>query len=207
MVGLSHEQLLARPPVELAHPDDRPREQEAVARLVHERQGTHQSEVRFTRGDGELGYALVSVSLAVDAHERPLHLIWQVLDMTDRRRAAIESAARAQAETVAEALSKLQQVTEAALEHLALRDMLELLVERIREVFGADLARILLREPDDPSELVVGAASGFKAHGPGDRVALRGALERGRERRPAGHARRLLGGARPGAGGRAAAAR
>ncbi len=39
MVGLSHEQLLARPPVELAHPDDRPREQEEVSRLVHERHG------------------------------------------------------------------------------------------------------------------------------------------------------------------------
>ena len=176
MVGLSHAELLARPPIEIAHPDDRPGEQEAVARLVEERQGSHQAEVRFTRRDGELGYALVSVSLAVDAHERPLHLIWQVLDMTDRRRAAIESAARAQAETVAEALSKLQRVTEAALEHLALRDTLELLAERLREVFDADLARILLRDPEDALELVVGAASGFKAHGPGDRVRVTGAL-------------------------------
>ena len=92
MVGLSHGELLARPPIEIAHPEDRPGEKEAVARLVQERQGSHQAEVRFTRSDGELRYALVSVSLAVDAHERPLHLIWQVLDMTDRRRAAIESA-------------------------------------------------------------------------------------------------------------------
>jgi PAS domain S-box-containing protein len=176
MIGLSHEELLARPPVEIAHPDDRPREKEAVARLVEERQGSHQAEVRFTRSDGELRHALVSVSVAVDAHDRPLHLIWQVLDMTDRRRAAIESAARAQAETVATALTKLQQVTAAALEHLALRDMLELLVERLRDVFDADLARILLRDPDDALQLVVGAASGFGAHGPGDRVSLTGAL-------------------------------
>jgi PAS domain S-box-containing protein len=177
MVGLSHEQLLARPPIEIAHPEDRPRELEAVARLVDERKGPHHAEVRFTRSDGELRYALVSVSLAVDAHERPLHLIWQVLDMTDRRRAAIESAARAQAETVAEALGKLQQVTEAALEHLALRDMLELLVDRLREVFDADLARILLRDPGDELQLVVGAASGFEAHERGDLVAITGALE------------------------------
>ena len=176
MVGLSHGELLARPPIEIAHPDDRPGEKEAVTRLVQERQGSHQAEVRFTRSDGELRYALVSVSLAVDAHERPLHLIWQVLDMTDRRRAAIESAARAQAETVAEALSKLQRVTEAALEHLALRDMLELLVERLREAFHADLARILLRDPEDALQLAVGAASGFKSHGPTDRVDLTGAL-------------------------------
>jgi PAS domain S-box-containing protein len=177
LVGLSHEELLARQPLEIAHPEDRQRELEAVARLVRERQGSHQAEVRFTRSDGELRHALVNVSLAVDAHERPLHLIWQVLDMTDRRRAAIESAARAQAETVAEALSKLQQVTEAALEHLALRDMLQLLVERVREAFGADLARILLRDPDDPAQLVVGAASGFRALAADDRIELTEALD------------------------------
>ena len=176
MLGLSHEQLLTRPPVEIAHPDDRRREQEAVARLVEERRGSHQSEVRFTRSDGELRYALVSVSLAVDAHDRPLHLIWQVLDMTDRRRAAIESAARAQAETVAEALSKLQRVTEAALGTLALEEMLASLVERIREDFGADLARILMRGDDDPSRLLVGAASGFASLRAGDPVPLTDAL-------------------------------
>jgi PAS domain S-box-containing protein len=177
LVGLSHEELLARQPIEIAHPEDRPRELEAVARLVRERQGSHQAEVRFTRSDGELRHALVNVSLAVDAHERPVHLIWQVLDMTDRRRAAIESAARAQAETVAEALSKLQQVTEAALEHLALRDMLQLLVERVREAFGADLARILLRDPDEPALLVVGATSGFRALTADDRIELTEALD------------------------------
>jgi PAS domain S-box-containing protein len=177
LVGLSHEELLARQPIEIAHPEDRPRELEAVARLVRERQGSHQAEVRFTRSDGELRHALVNVSLAVDARERPVHLIWQVLDMTDRRRAAIESAARAQAETVAEALSKLQQVTEAALEHLALRDMLQLLVERVREAFGADLARILLRDPDEPALLVVGATSGFRALAADDRIELTEALD------------------------------
>jgi PAS domain S-box-containing protein len=175
-IGLSHEELLARPPIEIAHPDDRPAEQEAIARLVEERQGSHQAEVRFVRSDGELRYALVNVSLAVDAQDKPLHLIWQLLDVTDRRRAAIESAARAQAETVAETLSKLQQVTEAALGTLELDDMLASLVERVREVFGADLARILLRDGTDGARLVVGAASGFKSHAAGDPVVLTEAL-------------------------------
>jgi PAS domain S-box-containing protein len=176
MIGLTHEELLARPPVEIAHPDDRAAEKESIARLVEERQDSHQAEVRFTRGDGELRYALVSVSLAVDAHDKPLHLIWQVLDMTDRRRAAIETAARAQAETVADALSKLQRVTEAALGTLALDEMLASLVERVRDVFGADLARILLRDEQDRSRLIVGAASGFESLGAGDPVPLGEAL-------------------------------
>jgi PAS domain S-box-containing protein len=176
MIGLSHDEMLARPPVEIAHPDDRPREQKAVARLVEENWGSHQAEVRFVRSDGELRYALVNVSLALDAHDKPLHLIWQLLDMTDRRRAAIESAARAQAETVAEALSKLQRVTEAALGTLELDEMLASLVERVREVFGADLARILLRDETDGARLVVGAASGFGTLAAGDPVVLTDAL-------------------------------
>ena len=85
-------------------------------------------------------------------------------------------AARAQAETVADALSKLQRVTEAALGTLALDEMLASLVERIRDVFGADLARILLRDEQDRSRLIVGAASGFESLGAGDPVPLGEAL-------------------------------
>ena len=58
--------------------------------------------------------------------------IWQVMDVTEQRRAAAERAARDEAETVALTIGKLQQVTEAALEHLELRDLLELLVSRMR---------------------------------------------------------------------------
>jgi PAS domain S-box-containing protein len=177
MLGLPRADLMERPPAELAHPEDRGRLQSAVERVMRERRGFHQAELRFIRSDGEVGYALVSLSLSLDTQERPLHLIWQMLDMTDRRRAAMETAARVRAETLAGTLSKLQQVTAAALEQQRLRGTLEALVEGISEAFGADLARILLRDPDDESRLRVGAASGFRGLAPDDAVPLTGVLD------------------------------
>ena len=99
-----------------------------------------QAEVRCTRSRTLSRWRL-------DAQGQPLNHIWQVVDVTEQRRAAAERAARAEAEAVAEAMEKLQRVTEAALEHLELRELLDALVGRIREAFAADLARILLVDP------------------------------------------------------------
>jgi PAS domain S-box-containing protein len=179
MLGLSHSELLERPLAECVHPDDRQRELEALESLVEERHGRHQAEVRFVRSDGEVRHALVSASLSVDAQDRPLRLIWQVLDMTDRRRAAMETAARERAEMVAGTLEKLQHVTAAALEHLALREMLEVLVEHVREAFDADIVRILLLEPEDElGRLRIGAASGFESLAPDELVPRTVVLDR-----------------------------
>jgi PAS domain S-box-containing protein len=177
MLGLPRADLLERPPAELAHPEDRERHQSALERVMRDKRGFHHADLRFIRSDGEVGYALVSLSLSLDAQERPLQLIWQVLDMTDRRRAAMETAARVRAETLAGTLSKLQQVTAAALEQQRLRGTLEALVEGIAEAFGADLARILLRDSEDESRLRVGAASGFRGLAPGAPVPVTGVLD------------------------------
>jgi PAS domain S-box-containing protein len=177
MLGLPRADLLERPPAELAHPEDRERHQSALERVMRDKRGFHHADLRFSRSDGEVGYALVSLSLSLDAQERPLQLIWQVLDMTDRRRAAMETAARVRAETLAGTLSKLQQVTAAALEQQRLRGTLEALVEGIAEAFGADLARILLRDSEDESRLRVGAASGFRGLAPGAPVPVTGVLD------------------------------
>ena len=177
MLGLPRADLLERPPAELAHPEDRERHQSALERVLRDRRGFHQAELRFIRSDGEVGYALVSLSPSLDTQERPLHLIWQVLDITDRRRAAMETAARVRAETLAGTLRKLQQVTGAALEQQRLRGTLEALVEGICEAFGADLARILLRDAEDDSRLRVGAASGFRGLAPGAPVTITAVLD------------------------------
>ena len=177
LLGRSPLQLMEQPLWELAHPADRERGREAVESLLAGRQGSHQSEVRFKLHDDRVTHAIVSVSVSADAHDRPLHLIWQVMDVTEQRRAAAERAARDEAEAVALTIGKLQQVTEAALEHLELRDLLELLVSRMREVFDADLARILLRDSSRDSLLRVGAAIGFEDLPAGSPIPLAGALE------------------------------
>ena len=73
-----------------------------------------------------------------------------VVEETTERRLAEqrERAARAEAEAAAATLRKLERVSQAALEHLSLQDLLDALLERIVEVLDADTAAILLVESD-----------------------------------------------------------
>jgi len=73
-----------------------------------------------------------------------------VVEETTERRLAEqrERAARAEAEAAAATLRKLERVSQAALEHLSLQDLLDALLERIIEVLEADTAAILLVEED-----------------------------------------------------------
>jgi PAS domain S-box-containing protein len=177
LLGLSPRQLLAEPLWQLTHPADRETERDAWERLVRERPRLEQSEKRFLRHDGRTVHALVNVSQALDARGAPLNYLWQLVDVTERRQAEAERAARAQAEAVAVTIGKLQQVTEAGLEHLELDELMAQLVERLREAFGAELARILLLDSRPARGLVLGAAAGFRAPPPEERVPLEGLLE------------------------------
>jgi PAS domain S-box-containing protein len=161
LLGRSQTQLLRQPLWDLVHPSDREHERDAVRRLLRDRPLFDQSEKRFTRPDGEVVNAIVSVSLTADSHDRPQGYIWQVVDVTEQRRAEAERAARTEAEAVVQTIGKLQQVTEAALAHLDLDELLEVLVERVSEVFGADVVRILLRDQADDELFTVGAAAGL----------------------------------------------
>jgi PAS domain S-box-containing protein len=168
LVGRSAVQLLEQPLWELAHPADRQKERDTWRRLLRDRPRLEQSEKRFMRHDGKVVHALVNVSLTMDGRGEPMGYLWQLVDVTEQRRAEAERAARAEAEAVAVTIGKLQQVTEAALEHLEPAELMGLVVERIKEAFRADLARILLIEPNHEAQLSLGAAAGFgsgaKAH-------------------------------------------
>jgi PAS domain S-box-containing protein len=163
LLGRSQTQLLRQPLWDLVHPSDREHERDAVRRLLSDRPLFDQSEKRFMRQDGEVVHAIVSVSLTADSHDRPQGYIWQVVDVTEQRRAEAERAARAEAEAVVQTIGKLQRVTEAALTHLDLDELLEVLVERLSEAFGADVVRILLRDHEDDELFRIGAAAGLEA--------------------------------------------
>jgi PAS domain S-box-containing protein len=106
------------------------------------------------------------VASAIEATELadPL-LLAQWVDLTVRRRAEqdraellLEQAARMQAESVAERLSKLQDLT-TALEPLELDELLPQLAVRLAELFGAEAAEVQIAgEHDEPR--VVRAAGG-----------------------------------------------
>jgi PAS domain S-box-containing protein len=162
LLGRTQTQLVRQPLWELVHPADRERERESVRRLLRDRPLSDQSEKRFARLDGETVHAIVSVSLTADSHERPQGYIWQVVDVTEQRRAEEERAARSEAEAVVQTIGKLQQVTEAALAHLELDELLQVLVDRLCEVFSADVVRIALRDHDDEQLFTIGAAAGVE---------------------------------------------
>jgi PAS domain S-box-containing protein len=86
-----------------------------------------------------------------------------VIEETTERRLAEERerVARAEAEAAVATLRKLERVSQVALEHLSLQDLLDALLERIVEVLDADTAAILLVEAD--GKLHVRATAG----GPG----------------------------------------
>ena len=75
---------------------------------------------------------------------------------------AAERAARLEADRATESLRRLQQVTDVALSHLKLDDLLDELLGRVGEVLSVDTAAIMLLEADN--RLVVRAAKEIK-HG------------------------------------------
>jgi PAS domain S-box-containing protein len=140
MLGVPELTLAGRSLASLLHPDDAER-----LRL------DGQAEARFVRADGVLVWAEVNASMVRDGAGRPYHVIVQVEDVTERKQAerqraerAKERAARAEAEAVAETMGKLQSVTDVALRHLTLEDLLREVLGRIRETIEVDACGILL---------------------------------------------------------------
>ncbi len=92
-----------------------------------------------------------------------------------------EARARAEAETIASTASKLQGISDAALAHLELDELLPELLERASTVFGADAAGLLLRD-GETSWLTLLTASDDADRPPGDASLSPGTT--GRPRRP-----------------------
>jgi PAS domain S-box-containing protein len=126
-------------------------------------------EVELQRRDGSR-FPAESVVSKVDVHGEIL-LSGFIRDMTDRRRRQEErealmreQAAREEAERVAELVSGMQLLVDAALAHRKLDDILSDLVARVRGVLQADAASIHLVEEGD--QLVLRAASDSSPAGP-----------------------------------------
>jgi PAS domain S-box-containing protein len=132
---------------------------------------TEHYEVELMRRDGERFPAEATVS-RVDMRGELLFAGF-VRDVTDERRQQAErealmreQAARAEAERVAELISGMQLLVDAALAHRTLDDILFDLVTRVRSVLDADAAAIFLAEE---RTLQLAAASGGAAGAEGDK--------------------------------------
>jgi PAS domain S-box-containing protein len=162
LLGYPERELVGRMPWELSHKDDRAAERKGFQRILRGEATSYAAEKRYLHKDGHLVYVLLSVSLAHDADGEPRGGIWQVVDITERRRAETERAARTEAEAVADTIQKIQRVTDAALEHLALDDLMRELASHIAEILAVESATIFLLEDD---VLAVGGSAGLALEG------------------------------------------
>jgi diguanylate cyclase (GGDEF)-like protein/PAS domain S-box-containing protein len=85
ITGYAAEQICTRPFRELSDPHDVDVDAPQIADLLSGQLPTYQVEKRFRHAGGHLVWVLVSVSLVRDAKGRPLHLIAQVQDISERK--------------------------------------------------------------------------------------------------------------------------
>jgi PAS domain S-box-containing protein len=167
LVGSAQHELVGRPVWELSVPQDRAGNREEVRAALAGGVGVFQEEKRLLHREGGTVHALVSASIAHATHEGGPTWVVQIVDVTERKRAEREReerdrerAARAEAEAVADTIQRIQRVSDVALTHLELDDLLHALVGLLPEIAMVDAAAILLMEPDG-RRLRVGAVAGL----------------------------------------------
>lgn len=119
-------------------------------------EGRLEDEGWRVRRDGSRFWAAISITVLRNPAGELLGFSNVVRDASAQRRLdeerekllELERAARERAELVNERLAAMQRLTEAALAHLSLDDLLRELLDRIVELLVVDTAAILLREED-----------------------------------------------------------
>jgi PAS domain S-box-containing protein len=168
LVGRDGDELIGVAVADLCEEEDRPELAAAFEQVTGSPRAPAGSErpsvdLRLVASNGaEVWVAMIASAIEATDFAEPL-LLAQWVDLTVRRRAEqdraellLEQAARVQAESVADRLSKLQTLT-SALEALTLEELLPRIAARLAELFGADVAEVeIAGELDQP--VVVRAA-------------------------------------------------
>jgi PAS domain S-box-containing protein len=132
-------------------------------------EGRYEEEGWRIRKDGTPFWASVTITALRDGRGELVGFAKVTRDLTDRRKSEDERgilldrerASREAAETSLRQLRVIQRVTDTALAHLALDDLLNALLERVVELLVVDTAAILLVSEDGTS-LVARAAHGIE---------------------------------------------
>jgi PAS domain S-box-containing protein len=182
LLGRSHADVLKQETAALVHPDDRAVLSEHIGRVDAGELSAFSAELRFIRPAGEPVPALVSASVVPDEDGKPLHMIVQVTDLTERRaaererdRRQLEESARSEAEAVAATLGKLQGVTDVALAHLGFDELVAGLLPRLAETLDADAAGIIVLDTDAATEVTTATGAALLPGGGierGDRIPM-----------------------------------
>jgi diguanylate cyclase (GGDEF)-like protein/PAS domain S-box-containing protein len=70
---------------DITHPDDLAADEELLQETIAGRRRRYELEKRYVRADGGVVWAQLSASLVSDPEGRPLHLVGQIQDVTERR--------------------------------------------------------------------------------------------------------------------------
>jgi diguanylate cyclase (GGDEF)-like protein/PAS domain S-box-containing protein len=87
IVGYGEEALLGSDVQRVTHRDDLAALDEQMLRFIAGSVSSHQTEVRYCHKSGKEVWAHTGMSLVRDGEAKPLHLIFQIQDITDRKRA------------------------------------------------------------------------------------------------------------------------
>ena len=87
IVGYSETELLESDFQAITHEDDLGNDLAQIYRMLAGELLTCQVEKRYLHKDGQEVWALTSISLVHDAQGSPLHFIFQIEDITERKRA------------------------------------------------------------------------------------------------------------------------
>ncbi len=168
LYGYPADEVLGRHVSALVPPDRQHELEHITERMTRGERMEHFETVRL-RKDGTQVDVSISLSPVKDAAGRVVAVATIARDISERRRVETERArlleqeraARAEAEAAVAIVRRVQAVTDAALAHLSLPDLLDALLDRMRELLTADTAAVLLLDADDAS-LVVRAAKGLE---------------------------------------------
>ena len=87
IIGYAGPELLASNIKEITHREDLVALDEQIQRLAEGTISSHQTEVRYSHKQGKEVWAHLGMSLVRDGQANPRHLIFQIQDITDRKRA------------------------------------------------------------------------------------------------------------------------
>ncbi len=90
LLGWSAGELVGMHVRDITHPDDREETQRHFAALVRGDISTYELEKRYVRKDGDIIHVRARAGLVCDTAGRPMRVVGEVEDETERRRAALE---------------------------------------------------------------------------------------------------------------------